>query len=453
MSFSPTLINFLYIFIPFATALGLGLLIAFVSPNAFLKPQAWIFYPIILFSVATLFGGDGEGSLFKQVAWSCMFVIMFFYSILDKNNKLESPIGLIPITLLILIAYAAISIYWSPFPLISTKRLIQVIGVVFIGVAISRFESKGYLFVDILFGPIIFFVLSGLMISLVLPGYAFDQDHALKAFSYTKNNWGQLSLLASLVALFALLKSKDKYWLKLLLLIVCSASLILSRSTTSITAFIIVSITTFTYMLLKRGGLIGKSLLLFSIVAVLTVATLYIFFTGDSPLDLLFDTFFRVANKEANLTGRDTIWHLMFIEISNHPWFGIGYGGFWVEIGGAAEWVIRSFKVSFRLNSGHSGYIDLINELGYVGLCLFIFVCVEHIKNIYTVIKTKYYLIGLFHLTITISFLALNYAETSILRHTNLWWIIFSISLIVMKNSSKQLKTNNLTIPDNEKSK
>ena len=77
----------------------------------------------------------------------------------------------------------------------------------------------------------------------------------------------------------------------------------------------------------------------------------------------------------------------------------------------------------------HNGYIDIVNETGIVGLTLLVVALVTHTMNISKVIRSGDASTGIFHAAILISALFINYAESSLLRTTHLWWILICCSI------------------------
>ena len=75
-----------------------------------------------------------------------------------------------------------------------------------------------------------------------------------------------------------------------------------------------------------------------------------------------------ITGKDMTFTGRTDIWDIMFEHIRRHPWVGTGYGAYWT----GTEQGTPSFEFVARLGfdpaSAHNGYLDVLNELGALGL-------------------------------------------------------------------------------------
>lgn len=65
--------------------------------------------------------------------------------------------------------------------------------------------------------------------------------------------------------------------------------------------------------------------------------------------------------RDATLTGRTEIWADLLPAMMRQPITGHGFGGFWSD----------ATKAAHNIGEAHSGYLDLLLELGFIGLFLF----------------------------------------------------------------------------------
>jgi len=84
------------------------------------------------------------------------------------------------------------------------------------------------------------------------------------------------------------------------------------------------------------------------------------------------DFVFGLVNREVSLTGRIPMWGILFREVFPlHPWLGQGFGTIWADL---------SFRLFMRDSAGwpspimigDNGFIDILLNLGIVGLALFL---------------------------------------------------------------------------------
>ncbi len=425
----------------FAIVLGIGpyivgaLILGFILGGSagwiLNNPQRWLFFVILGLSLLPVGGGGDavEGSLFRQLVWGGMFLFCAYSALRNEKGAFKIPTRLIPWGVMLLFSFVLVSVFWSPYKAVSFKRVVQVAGVLVIGLMVARlsFEGKGLL--SQLRIPASVFVLLGLMVTVFSPGSAFDPDHALKAFTSHKNTWGQFSMLACLILLFDLLRAQKHFQFIGLLLVISIASLLASRSATSILSFALVAGAVGVWLLITRGGTLGRSII-FGLVLLFALASqIYTMSEGVLPFERLVDGIYTVTGKNQTLTGRAYLWQLMASEIGRHPWFGIGYGGFWIGKEGAAGAVIAHLNWG-PPSQAHNGYIDVVNEIGLIGLALLLIVLVQHVAKIFRLYRMGGQNDALFHGALLFSILTINYAETSLLRTTHFWWIVFCASLL-----------------------
>jgi len=122
------------------------------------------------------------------------------------------------------------------------------------------------------------------------------------------------------------------------------------------------------------------------------------------------------------------LWELMMAEVAKHPWFGVGYGGFWLGLEGAAGQIAYIVRWGYP-GQAHNGYIDLLNELGVTGLTLVACAIAAHVRRLVSLAAVDREA-ARFHAALLVAILTLNLTEASILRTTHLWWIAFTLSVI-----------------------
>jgi exopolysaccharide production protein ExoQ len=80
------------------------------------------------------------------------------------------------------------------------------------------------------------------------------------------------------------------------------------------------------------------------------------------------DALISVLGKDITLTGRTEIWSAVWDSIAKRPLFGYGYQGFWLGLEGESYRVI--LVVSWVLAQAQNGFLDVMLEMGVVGLAI-----------------------------------------------------------------------------------
>lgn len=118
----------------------------------------------------------------------------------------------------------------------------------------------------------------------------------------------------------------------------------------------------------------------------------------------------------------------MLEAIEGYPIFGVGYNSFWVgEVG------LSNVFISERwgLRQAHNGYIDVLNELGIIGLFLLTALLTQSLIRSYQLMKRNPYIGSAFVLIILMAILS-NFMESSFCRQTSLYWTMFLIAFVAM---------------------
>jgi len=84
-----------------------------------------------------------------------------------------------------------------------------------------------------------------------------------------------------------------------------------------------------------------------------------------------------LTTKDATLTGRTEIWAILADHIREHPMLGTGYAAYWhadpMPGSDSYDFIVR--MGGFYPGSAHNGFMEVTNDLGWVGLaCLIAYI-------------------------------------------------------------------------------
>ena len=103
------------------------------------------------------------------------------------------------------------------------------------------------------------------------------------------------------------------------------------------------------------------------IIIAIMVYGIIVVYTGE----VKFGSLTASMGRNETLTDRTAIWARIVPEVKRRPLLGIGFGGFWTP----------KTRSLFRISGAHSGYLDILLELGFTGIffffCLYYFVLLE----------------------------------------------------------------------------
>jgi O-antigen ligase len=156
------------------------------------------------------------------------------------------------------------------------------------------------------------------------------------------------------------------------------------------------------------------------------------------------DAFLRMFGGDSSLTGRTTIWAALMISAMKHFSLGYGYQAFWVS--GSSEGTNAFARVyslmHFTMSYSHSGYIDVVLQLGLVGLGVIVFCLVRMMLRSYSLFQRAWSAEAEWATGVLLITILYNIDEVTFIQQWGLNWMIFvlaSISLarLVAQGSAK----------------
>jgi exopolysaccharide production protein ExoQ len=266
------------------------------------------------------------------------------------------------IPLLLLIVMAFVSILWSAAPLYTSDESKALIRATAFGAYLAtRHDFKGLMKLwTWAFGITIFlsFIVNMRPINEAWTGI----------FSY-KNHLARMMTYAAILMQTNTMKSGKLRWLAQLGFYLSIALTFLSQSKSGYVFFCVMLLIFPLYNLLKMHYKI-RVIFLFSILLAAGSAILLLIFNLEIFI-------VDILGKDLTLNGRTQIWGLMFEKVSQRPWTGYGYSGFWTS--NEAEYIYRNSWAygattieGFRFNS-HNSFMELLLQVGVPGLSLYLF--------------------------------------------------------------------------------
>lgn len=279
----------------------------------------------------------------------------------------------------ILMIWALCSVFWSGETMISLKRWIGLFGEAIVCLAALlhfRWSDVALRYLRI----ILLLYLPVTILSVMFVHGAIQWEFpAWRGLEDSKNNLGQVAIFSTIIILAIISYHKDfKSNLIHFLLLACSiACLMGSRSTTSmmIGLFLLVILGAMHVGTLFRRGFVaifyGSVLLLGG----LAIAIIISFFAPEI-LKLVFD----FLGKDMTFTGRVELWQSTLAMTEGKGLKGWGLGGYWIM--DAAHLIPIFEQFVWIPNQSHQGYIDVYNQLGFVGIGCLILAILNYFKGL-----------------------------------------------------------------------
>jgi O-antigen ligase len=252
-----------------------------------------------------------------------------------------------------------ISTLWSPVPSFTLRRAIWFMLTTGFGLYLStRFEIKeqirlaAYALAVCVFLSVVFIV--------ALPRYGVDiamYHGAWRGVFFHKNSLGCYMVVATITFLCFRPETVRELVGRYLGLALSLCLLIGSVAKGAYVTMLVSILLIFLYRLLRIHW---KRLIPVATVTlfILGIAAAYV---ASNP-----DVFLRALGKDSSLTGRIPMWSTVLAISSTRRWLGFGFAGFWAT-NSHTVWSILAWKPA----KAHNGFIDLLVDLGWVGLGIF----------------------------------------------------------------------------------
>lgn len=251
--------------------------------------------------------------------------------------------------LLLFVALASLSCFWSQVPSTSFHALPLLYSMVILGCYIGLYYTpEDQIRIALTVGTIL--AISSALLAVGMPKYGLDADGEWKGVMGTKNQFGHAMLFLFSGILYRNDRRNRVFWTFAGLVgLLC---LVMARSAESIMlAVILVAIRVYG-PLLRRTPRHQQPFLLFLAASAVLVVTI----GRVAVLDFF--------GKDTTLTGRTKEWATIWPFAMSHFWLGYGFRGFWTGTGDS----LRVMQlVGGSMYGADSGYMDLLLQFGIVG--------------------------------------------------------------------------------------
>jgi exopolysaccharide production protein ExoQ len=283
--------------------------------------------------------------------------------------------GLVAIMVLI-----PLSTIWSIDSAATLLRFTTLIGIVLLCLAIPLAGWDRHRLEQVTLPPVMVILIVSLVIGIISPdsvkeiGTDISLKDAWRGITFQKNQFGTT---ASIVAILCFHKwlapGKSSFW-TIAGIAIALTCLLLSRSSTSMLSTILVA---FFMVLVLRVPVIKQRFSTHVVVA--TFATILVYELAVQNLipgvGTLLSPVMHLTGKDMTFSARSIIWDVIKGHSQAAPWLGTGYGAYWKPepTPGSPSYVFVDLMHFYPMES-HNGYLEILNDLGRVGLiCLLAF--------------------------------------------------------------------------------
>lgn len=332
--------------------------------------------------------------------------------------------------LILFVLLAAVSILWSVDRSLTARRLIRLGTILLVCTAFVIMSWHTRRFQNVVRPVLTLLLLGSIIFGLVWPELGIHQQTspellgAWRGLANHKNALGALACFGMIFWVHAWLAGEVKLKWAFFGCGVAATCLILSRSSTSLGTAIVVCLMLALLMRSPQGlrPYLNYLIVLLVVVAVLYALAILNLIPGSSTL---LKPIAALTGKDLTFTGRTDIWAIITEHISHRPLLGTGYGAYWAGRGAPGT---ESYTFITRLNfypgSAHNGYLEILNDLGWIGLLCLLGYLATYVWQSMQLLNTDWnqavlYLALFFQQSIT------NLSETH-------WLSVLSVDFVIM---------------------
>jgi O-antigen ligase len=302
---------------------------------------------------------SGAGDQLKQVILLGMYGAFAALLLAGEQPRALLFIGA---PLLLLLVWTAASSAWSVNPDVTVRRCIALLGTVAMGLHFGlRFDLRRLLVTLCVAGVVV--LGASLVLAVAAPSLGLDFEGRLRGVTAHKNGIGSFAAMVAMAGMGLFAggpRARLSRALPIAALGLAAVCMAWAHSTSVIPVLALAFLALAFGRFLHRAGPGLIAWLPFA-ATVLLLGTALVYVNAGELAELL--------GKDPNMSGRTLVWAFAAKMIALRPVAGYGLGAFWVgaDSPGAVFWATSHLAVPHA----HNGYIQLMLELGGVGLALF----------------------------------------------------------------------------------
>jgi exopolysaccharide production protein ExoQ len=344
---------------------------------------------------------------------------------------------------LIFMLLATASIAWSIEPTVTVRRMIRLYTVVGVGAAftLACWHERRY---QQLMRPVLTVMLAGsIVFGIFFPTLAIHQSTsyelagAWRGLTNHKNTLGAVSSITAIFWCHAWLSREVRPLQALVGGGIAMTTLLLSRSSTSLVTTLFVF--ALLLMLLRSPPNLRRWMPLIITLFVAALLTYALAVLRLVPgMDLLLQPIVMITGKDLTFTGRSEIWALINEHIRFSPLLGSGYGAYWTGPVPSSPSYVMVEKLHFYPGSAHNGYLEIVNDLGTLGLLCLGGYLLKHVAQSLSLLRVDRTQGALF-LALFFQQAVSNLSETHWLSVMNVDFVIITLASFALARAHLQL--------------
>ena len=318
--------------------------------------------PIATRAVAT---GSAGGVLMERLGKLLICAACMVFAVQRHQSVRRLSMHMKLVTAFPIIALLLFPVSQQPTRTISSAALLLG-GVLLLYYIMSRYTIDQVLELFLVLGAVT--IVASIVFALALPRYGLDRmgghDTAWKGIFSAKNYLGNLALFFLTAAVSYRPRNPFLRSVRLAQIVFCLAAIAFSRAAT---AYTLTAVYAAYFVIIRTLRCFRKKDYLVAGLALLVVVS-----TVAAVIALWPELLISVLGKDLTLTGRTGIWSAVLDSIAKRPLLGYGYQAFWLGLEGESYRIILA--VSWVLAQAQNGFLDVMLEMGTVGLAIVLLV-------------------------------------------------------------------------------
>lgn len=351
--------------------------------------------------------------------------LYFIFSRLGLARKLVAQLN--PGALLFLVL-APVSAAWSIESSATLLRYVSLLTIFLVCFAIALGGWSPRVLQRVAIPPLMFIILGSLLVGMIAPdsiteiGTDLSQKNAWHGITHSKNEFGMISSIGVIICVNRWLSREGRAFWALAGSIAAFTCLVLSRSNTSLFATMVALMAMFG---LIRVPFIRQRYSTHVAVGIALTLLLYeLVIQNVIPgVNVLLAPIMSLTGKDTTFSSRTVIWNVIKEHIQYAPLLGTGYGAYWLGPFPSSPSYVFVPLMYFYPTEAHNGYLDIINDLGVVGLLVvlaFIFMFVRQSLRLMRVDRSQ----GALYLGLLFQQMVMNMSESEWFSRTSTFAVL-----------------------------
>ena len=305
----------------------------------------------------------GETEITSTIFQAIILTILCWMWWLRRRHLIQVMRDILPYLLILLLC--ALSAFWSDYQFPTLRRSVTLTSCVFFGAyCYLAFGVRGT--IELVGRATVLVGLISLVVFFIAPSVGHETaqgyENAMRGVFSQKNSLGEAMLLAVSCYVYLLIDNPKSFVAPLSRLAFLFLCIVMSRSATSLVIAMII---------MAMGALFWSAAnwrRRVVVIYVLTAVTCLI--TALAVVDTA--QLLGYLDRDPSFTGRIPLWAASFQAALQRPLLGYGYSGFWNQDAIIVQYIWAS--IDWQAPSAHNGYIDIMLQIGLVGLVLYAWV-------------------------------------------------------------------------------